>query len=253
MSIANSGDIPRIPYLSRQAAEAILRARGWLSRSHPTTRDAIIDAAVLKHFQDGERIFSAADPCDGPVGVCAGEIDITLPRDDGIDVPLFRAGPGFWISGLDGFYGDAPLLNATAVSSVTLLHIDPGTLRALRRAQPEIERELFRLDHANRANLMRLLGVLTVPQSDRRVAMRLLLADALHDDDPGDWLTYPRAILADLTAVSLPTLQRVLRRFSTAGLVELGYARLRITDHDGLAEVARSGSDAGETAESARG
>jgi len=253
MSISNSGDVPRIPHLSRQAAEAVLRSRGWLSRSHPTTSDAVLDAASLKHFLEGERIFSAADPCDGPVGVCAGEVEITLPRDDGIDVPLFRAGPGFWISGLDGFYGDAPLLNATAASAVTLLHIDPQTLRALRRAQPDMERDLFRLDHANRANLMRLLGVLTMPQSDRRVAMRLLLADELHGDDPGDWLTYPRAILADLTAVSLPTLQRVLRRFSTAGLVELGYARLRITDHDGLARVARSGSEAGETADRAGG
>jgi hypothetical protein len=40
--------------------------------------------------------------------------------------------------------------------------------------------------------------------------------------------------------VSLPTLQRVMRRFAEAGLVQRSYARLQVLDRDALAKICRS-------------
>jgi CRP/FNR family cyclic AMP-dependent transcriptional regulator len=37
-----------------------------------------------------------------------------------------------------------------------------------------------------------------------------------------------------MVALSLPTLQRVLRRLQDGGLIELGYGRIRILDRRGL-------------------
>ena len=54
------------------------------------------------------------------------------------------------------------------------------------------------------------------------------------------WILLSQDDIAMFTAVSLPTLQRVLRRFSDAGLIEIGYGRLRVLDRAGLkAEAAR--------------
>jgi hypothetical protein len=45
--------------------------------------------------------------------------------------------------------------------------------------------------------------------------------------------------LAKLLAISVPTLQRVMRRFAGAGLVKNSYARIQVIDRDALVRLCR--------------
>jgi CRP/FNR family cyclic AMP-dependent transcriptional regulator len=42
-----------------------------------------------------------------------------------------------------------------------------------------------------------------------------------------------------LTAISLPTLKRIMRRFADAGLINHGYARIQVLNREALARLCR--------------
>jgi len=86
------------------------------------------------------------------------------------------------------------------------------------------------LSHENVGTLLRLLGNLATTPSEARVAVRLLLqAERQSSSEAG--LRLSQAKLAEMVALSLPTLQRILRRLQEQGMIELGYGQIRIVDH----------------------
>jgi hypothetical protein len=53
--------------------------------------------------------------------------------------------------------------------------------------------------------------------------------------DADGWIPISQPELAKLLAVSLPTLQRAMRRFVGDGILLSAYGRIRVVDRDGLA------------------
>jgi CRP/FNR family transcriptional regulator, cyclic AMP receptor protein len=55
--------------------------------------------------------------------------------------------------------------------------------------------------------------------------------------DPEGWIALSQPELAKLLAVSLPTLQRILRRLVKDGFLRTSYGRLRVLDRDALVRI----------------
>ena len=212
------------------AALEALSARGWFAERPPEARAALAGIARLRDYAAGEALYHFGDAPNGIFGLVRGAIDLTIPRADGMDVTAHRAEPGFWVGDLALFAGQTRLVSVVAAEATRVVHLPARELRRLVEADPSLYADFYALTHENMATALRLLANLATTPSEARVAVRLLL---LEEAQAGE-LRLSQAKLAEMIALSVPTLQRVLRRLEGEGVVELGYGRIRIVDRRGL-------------------
>jgi CRP/FNR family cyclic AMP-dependent transcriptional regulator len=103
---------------------------------------------------------------------------------------------------------------------------------------PRLYGDFYALTYENFRTAFQIISNLAISSADKRVADRLLLEVETRGDDEG-WIEVSQSELASLTAISLPTLKRVMRRFADAGSINLGYAKLQIVDRAALARLRR--------------
>jgi CRP-like cAMP-binding protein len=215
------------------AALATLARSGWFAGRPERTRSLIGAEARLRRFRPGEALYRVGDPPNGLFGLVEGALRISVPRDDGEDYVIHRADPGFWIGDAAQFSDGGRLVTLTAAGPTTVVHVPVEALERLVEVEPRLYRDFYALTHDNFRTALRLFVNSLVPESEVRVALRLLHQDEMAGK-PERGVALAQAEFADLVGLSLPTLQRALRRLTEAGLVEAGYGRLRILDREGL-------------------
>lgn len=228
-----------------EAAFEALSARGWFADRSPETRAALAGIARLRDYAAGEALYHFGDAPNGIFGLVRGALDLTIPRADGMDVTAHRAEPGFWVGDLALFAGQTRLVSVVAAEPTRVVHLPAWELRRLVEADRSLHADFHALTHENMATALRLLANLATTPSEARVAVRLLLLEEAQGGGAGD-IRLSHAKLAEMIALSVPTLQRVLRRLEGEGLVELGYGRIRILDRRRL--LARCGDAGGAQA-----
>jgi CRP-like cAMP-binding protein len=137
------------------------------------------------------------------------------------------------------FADQTRLVSVTAAEATEVVHLPDHGLAQLVHANPSLYADFYALSHENLATALRLLANLATSPSEARVAVRLLWQDELRTANDG-WVRVSQTKLAELVALSLPTLQRVLQRLQQDGLIELGYGRVRICDSVGLLKICGS-------------
>lgn len=213
------------------SAFEVLSARGWLSERTAEFRQDIAKIARFREFEAGVPLYLYGDVPNGLFGLVEGALDIAIPRSDGMEVTVHQAETGFWIGDLALLAGQTRVVSVIAARRSLVAHLPDQALRRLVAAKPNFYADFYALTHGNMALALRLLANLSTFPSDARVAARILM----HDEDAGsEGLQLSQAKLAELVALSPPTLQRVLRRLQENDLVELGYGRIRVLDRRGL-------------------
>lgn len=217
----------------------VLVQRGWLSRRARPVQDLMLSIATERCYRPGETLYHQGDPGQGVFGVAEGWVSISIPADDGQEVLIHAAGPGFWIGDLAMLSADRRTVTVTAMTPVRSLFLSASRVEPALTRAPMIVRDFYALSAENTATTLRILGIDRVSLSDRRLALRLAhLAGDLPDPQP--WLPLTQDVLAALTSTSLPSVQRALARLSDAGLVQTGYGGLRLLDRDGLCRYGQS-------------
>ena len=189
--------------------------------------------AQVRTYRRREPLYVVGETSNGVFGIARGSLDVSIPREDGQEVVLHRAQTGFWIGDLALFSSQPRLITATAASDVVAAFLPKARLMPLLEQHPELIADFYILSHRNVATMLQLMANLSIPRSEARIAQRLLSYDQQQTKNP-DWIPLSQEKLAQLTAVSLPTVQRTLRGFVDTGIVELGYGRLRIRDREQL-------------------
>lgn len=209
-----------------------LREHGWLAERSPETSDLLLGVATLRSYNAGAEIYAVGDKADGVYGLVEGALDASIPREDGTDLRVMRAEPGFWI-GDSALLSDQPrAVTLRAVRASKLVFLPAPRLRELLDEHPGLIRDFYQLAHLNVVNTLRLVSNLSISPSEVRIGLRLLMQlDGLGYDD---WIRISHEHLAELTALSVTSLERGLRRLESEGLVETGYGRLRVLDREGL-------------------
>lgn len=215
------------------SAAATLCARGWLAGRDASFRNLILSAGRSRTFQPKQAIYRVGDEPDGIYGVYEGSISVWIPTDSGIDYLAVRTDPGFWIGDLALFAEQRRLVSVIAATRVRALFVSSVDMNAIVRADPDRYRDFYALTHENMALSLRLLSNVATPGSEQRLGLRLLQHDDTHPAS-GEWLLCSQDELAQMLAISLPTLQRALKRLIKAGMVEVGYGRIRVIDRDRL-------------------
>lgn len=217
----------------------VLLERGWLARRDAQVQSAILRAALPRRYAAGETLYNYGDPPQGLFGIASGAVTIAIPADDGQEFVVDREDAGFWIGDLAALSDRTRLVTVTAVAPVRALFVPIARLNEIVLRWPAFYREFYALTHDNLELALRLMANLGVTRSDQRLALRLL-----HEDETlsraGDWIGLSQTDLAGMLALSVPTLQRVLRKFAEKGWVEMGYGRLRVVDRDALKRFCHS-------------
>jgi CRP-like cAMP-binding protein len=217
-------------------AMRILGAQGWLAQRSKATRARLGTVAKLRNFAKDERVYLAGDPPNGIFGLVSGSLNISYPRGDGEDYTAHRAGPGFWFGDLALFSCQPRLVTVRAAEPAVMAHLPVPDLARLVREDPRLYADFYALTYDNYQTALRIISNLAIASTDKRLADRLLHEVTARGDADG-WIALSQPELAKLLAVSLPTLQRILRRLVKDGVLRTSYGRLRVLDRDALVRI----------------
>lgn len=227
------------PEVNLNCALSILATQGWFSERSAKTRALLGTIAKLRSFTTGENIYLSGDVPNGLFGLVSGSLDISFPRADGEDYAVHRAGAGFWFGDLALFSQGLRLVSVHAAEPAILVQLSSQSLERLVAKEPQLYADFYALTYENFRTAFRIITNLAITSTDKRVADRLLLELEMRGDSYG-WISSSQSYLARLMAISLPTLQRVLRRFAKAGFLNNGYARVQVVDREALHQICRN-------------
>lgn len=218
---------------SLMEACAVLSKMGWLSTRSEKTRALILAKARIRNFSENQPLYSAGDSANGLFGMISGGVRLYVSGRDGDHVIGHRAETGFWVGDLALFADQKRLISVVAACETKTVWIPQAALLELVQLHPDLYRDFYDLTYRNMELALQLIANLSVPETTRRLVQRFLLQDELLQT-PGSWIAISQDELAEMVAVSLPTLRRILRRLTEAGLVEVGYGKFRVLNREGL-------------------
>lgn len=229
-------DSPNVMDLGR--ALNCLAAQGWFSQRSERIRARLAGIATLRSFAKGDLVYLMGDPPNGIFGLISGSLNISIPRADGESYTLHRAGTGFWFGDLALFSQGSRLVSIHAAEPTLMVQLPAPELKRLVDDDPRLYADFYALTYENFRTAFQIISNLAIPSSEKRVADRLLLEVNARGDSDG-WVSASQTELANLTAVSVPTLKRILRRFVESGVIDHRYARVQVRDRDALARICR--------------
>lgn len=211
----------------------LLQAGGWFSERPEAFQDDLLDCGISKAFAAREAIYHYGDPANGIYAVLRGGVQIKAPADDGQEFVVHREGAGFWIGDLALFAGALRLVSVVATQDTMTLFFPNSRINKLVQHNPDYIRDFYALTHENMETALRILANLAVTGTEKRLVLRLLHLDECRPKSEG-WIIIPQEELAQMIAVSQPTLHRSLHRLADMDLIELGYGRIRLRDRRAL-------------------
>ena len=226
------------PGLSLKRALEVVSAQGWFSERSAQTRSVLAEIAKLRSFAKSDFVFLVGDRPNGMFGLVSGSLSLSIPRGDGEDYVIHRAATGFWIGDLALFADHNRIVSVRAGEPTVMVHLCASDLKKLVARNPSLYADFYALTYENSRTLMQIISNLAIPSSDKRLADRLLLELDTRGDEEG-WIPASQPELANLAAMSLPTLRRVLQRFAAASLIEQRYGHIQVLDREALNRVRR--------------
>ncbi|MTH98471.1 Crp/Fnr family transcriptional regulator [Roseibium sp. RKSG952] len=208
---------------------------GWFAERSTSFQSDLLGCAISKTFGVGETLYHHGDPANGIYAVLKGGIQITAPSDDGRDFVVHREGAGYWIGDLALFSGSLRLVSVVTTQETQTLFFPSSRVERLVYRNPEYIRDFYALTHENMQTALRIMANLAVTGTEKRLVLRLLHLDE-GASEPDGWIIVSQEDLAEMVAVSQPTLHRNLHRLADLDLIELGYGRVRLKDRRALIE-----------------
>ena len=189
--------------------------------------EELVDAYPVQQYAGGMTIVREGDRGEFVYVVAEGSVELRRTiAGRVVTLQLLRAGAVF---------GDAPVLlsrpepfDAYAVVDTQLVLIPATELFPLLNRRPHLARRWLETYAARIADTQARVGDLLSGTLDAQVAS-YLLRKAVNDE-----LEISQERLAQLFGVRRTSLNQVLRRMETRGLIELTYRRVTIRNHGGL-------------------
>ncbi|PYE85454.1 CRP-like cAMP-binding protein [Pseudoroseicyclus aestuarii] len=185
----------------------------------------------MRRFYDtGAYTHHIGDEASGLFGLCEGSFGVMVAnRRAGLLLGhIFRRG---------AWFGQGPLLTRKprglafrAMEPSTVLYLPLGAIDLIARELPDARRRLMSLSEYNQATVIEAISDLLLRRADERIAALLLrLCEADTATGPVTHVV-TQAEMAEMSNVSRPTANAVLRRFARQGAISIGYGTITVTD-----------------------
>ena len=227
----------------KYAARTIFQNNEMLRHLDAVGMERVGQAATRRSFAKGVMIFAEGDPGDAIFGVIAGQVQIMARTPANQQIFLNLIGPG-------GVFGEIAVVDGLARCATAVAATDTEVFRICRDG----------FGRLMAADPLVLLGLLDVLCRHQRVATRLIIDEysqgnvaarlahgvlRLTDGDdsagrPNQSLHITQAELAKYVFVSRQVVNQHLSAWEGHGWVAKSRRRLRVTNRDALAAVARN-------------
>jgi CRP-like cAMP-binding protein len=187
-----------------------------------------------RHVAPNEAIFLQADEGSTLFGILAGEVRIVIGGIEGREQILRVLGPGEVFGELAALDGRWRSANAIAVTRCRLLLLERSSLLTIIASQPAAAMGLIRILCERMRHITEKFEGLLFQTLSERLASVLL---GLSKDRSSALINVTQTDLGHLTGVTRESVNKKLRAWQTAGLVELQSGRVRILDAEGLKQL----------------
>jgi len=212
----------------------IMETHGWLSRRPMLFREEVIRLSRLKSFAAGESLYNYGDGLSGMFGLISGQLLIRVPPADTV---ISIVNPGQWIGDATCFMREPRWVSLTAGSPLHVLHLAQADFDAMIRDAENCRH--FAINTAESlAEAITVVANLTQPDSEVRVAQRLLTFMGVHQEERLASLAVSQADLATMCGLSRQTLNKVLMGLEARGILRHSYRRIDIIDAKALSDLA---------------
>jgi CRP/FNR family cyclic AMP-dependent transcriptional regulator len=217
-----------------QTDPSMLERDQWFGSIPSERRTALLAEARVRTVPTGGTVYGIGDPPNGLWCVLEGQVRLKGYSTNGVEMLVLVLRPGKWFGELSTLDGGPRPHDALAFGDTRLLHIAmPAFSRAV-EVQPMLYRDLGMLVCAHQRSALDFIGQ-SVSQS-----VRVRLASSLAHSTIGadGHLQVRQDEVAALVGVSRQSVNRHLRLFEQAGLIDLGYKEIRVRDAAGLLAIA---------------
>lgn len=200
----------------------------------------IAAGAALVHAPKGRVVFRRGDPCAGIYAVLFGHVKLALHASQGGERVIDLIRPGQTVGEAAVFLDQPYVTTAEALEDSALVLITKATVLAEVDRYPAFAREIIK---SLSRRVFRRIGDLesyTLCSAAHRVASYLLNDLPRPAENDAACVTLPAAkgVIASRLNLTQEHFSRILRDFSTAGLIEVNGRSIMISDADGLRECA---------------
>lgn len=216
------------------AAAAVMRQHGWLSRRPAEFRDAVIRRCRIRHYDAHEAVYREGDSSNSIMGLVAGRWFVRVPP---ADIAITIGQPGFWIGEAGIFRGVDRAASVISATPSTGLYLPPAAFDEL-TARADYCRHFAANTAEGLAQAIAVIGNLSQPRSDIRVAQRLVSLAVFTNDRDDNVIPLSQADIAELCNLSRSTVVTILQDLTNAGLISLQYRKIIITDLTALTDFA---------------
>jgi CRP/FNR family cyclic AMP-dependent transcriptional regulator len=211
----------------------------------------LLKPSIIKHARRGDVVFRRGDPGDGLYGVLAGRILITIDSVDGKELILNSHGPG-------EFMGEIALLDqvgrsasAVAAERSDLLFVGRDVFRNFLSQRPEAMNRIISVLCGRLRRTTDIIEDAAFLNVANRLAKQVI--SLVHGSAQGEprsrqpTVRVSQADLARMLGVSREFVNKQLKVWRAAGIVELGRGTMAVRDMHALEQLVGGGRSLART------
>ncbi len=196
-----------------------------------------------KPFKRGDVLFRSADAFNNLFVVRTGTVKTFHQGDDGVDQIMGFHYPGD-IIGLDAIHAGQHACTAECLEHTSVCELPFDRLEEVSREIPGLRQQLMKIISREMAQEHRHLLILGKRNAHERLAVFLLGLSSRFESrgfSPTEFqLSMSRNDLANYLGLAVETVSRLFTRFQEQGVLDVERKQVRITDMDGLRQLAGS-------------
>ena len=218
----------------QQSAHALLRNGKWFGGLPEELQSLILDNSMVRLAEQNQVLITEDTRPTGMFALLEGQVAITRQIGDRDDFFIYLGGPGFWF-GEYALLGDAVTqITATARTKIRALFLPASSFKQIVEAEPRFYRSFALLVLGRYAIVMRNFGQSNSLSPEEYLRIRLAdLSDMTHSEQISDGVVELALSQTDLAAMigsSRQTINMLLKKLASEGLIETAFRKIRILD-----------------------
>ena len=199
--------------------------------------------AHIKRYTTGDVIFDMGTPGQSMMAIAEGSVRVSMPTPSARDVTLSELHPGDVFGEIALLDGGERSANVRALTNCKLVVLERRSLLEVLNRDPALSIRLIELlcQRVRRSDeRMMEIGFLGLPERLARLLLRITVTAPGTEDKPLTKLSLSQSEIAEMIGNTRETVNRCLRKFQKADLIDLKDGWLIIRNREGLEDVADS-------------
>jgi len=201
------------------------------------SKQELVGQASMRRLLAGETIFTMGSPGESMIAIAEGTVRISMPTPNAQDIILAEMGVGEVFGEIALLDGGERSANATALTKCTLVVVERRALVDVLQRNPELSVRIIRLlcQRIRRSDeRMVEMAFLDLPARIARTLLRLTIANSDSGKRPLNRLSLSQAEIASMVGGSRENVNRCLRKWQRASIVDLKDGWITLVDRDKL-------------------